>query len=145
MAAALRRPSWVDFLGAWALLLLVDLGLRVLPFQRLQAWLGLRKPPAVPALPPEQARDLAVQLHRQVARAARHHLYPMTCLRRSLVLQSLLAQRNIVADLRFGVSKQGAQLQAHAWLEVAGQAIGEPEALTGKFLSLTGWRWEEEP
>jgi hypothetical protein len=75
-----------------------------------------------------------------VARAAAHHLRPMTCLPRALALQRMLAQRGIPSVLRIGVRKEGgvrkeaATLAAHAWVEVEGRAVGEPEAIAERFL-----------
>jgi hypothetical protein len=40
----------------------------------------------------------------------------MTCLRRSLALQKMLAQRGIVAELKIGVHKELDMLSAHAWV-----------------------------
>lgn len=48
-----------------------------------------------------------------------------TCLRRSLVLASLL--RRDRPALRVGVAKSGGAVAAHAWLEIAGATL-DPEA-----------------
>ena len=70
--------------------------------------------------------------------AARHHLYKMSCLRQALVLQRMLIKHGIVTELRFGVSKESADtLEAHAWLEYEGQAIGESQNWPARFTSLT--------
>ena len=87
------------FLRAWALLWVVDLGLRLVSLAKLHAWLGR-------GLPPEQALEnphqLAWDTWRLVDAAARHHLVKMSCLRRTLVLQRLLAAQGgkvMLADL----------------------------------------------
>ncbi len=49
-----------------------------------------------------------------------------TCLRRSLVLASLLRRRR--PDLRVGVSKRAGVVAAHAWLEIDGASL-DPEAV----------------
>jgi hypothetical protein len=108
----------------WWLLLSLDLALRLLPFRKVQAWVRSSRPG-------KKSVDIgqtALEIHRAeeiLDRAARHHLYPMTCLRRSLGLQWLLSKRGLLTDLCFGVRRENGQLQAHAWLEYQGQVIGE--------------------
>ncbi len=71
-----------------------------------------------------------------VSRAAAHHLTAMTCLPRALALQRMLAKRGILSALRIGVRKDlggGSGIAAHAWVEVAGRAVGEPEAIEERF------------
>jgi Transglutaminase-like superfamily len=46
-----------------------------------------------------------------------------TCLRRSLVLGRLLREYDPV--VRIGVARRGAEIGAHAWLEIAGLTIDE--------------------
>ena len=76
---------------------------------------------------------------RAVARAAAHHLWPMTCLPRSIALQAMLARRDIPSSLRIGVRRDGSasgSIAAHAWVEVEGRAVGEPEAIEERFRPL---------
>lgn len=120
--------DWLVLAQAWWGLLLIDLGLRLLPFQRLQRLSAARI--ASPPQSPEAIPALIEHLHRLVSIAANHHLYPMTCLRQTLVLQRLLAQRGIVAKLEIGVRKDAGLLAAHAWLEYCGQPIGPLQAVT---------------
>jgi hypothetical protein len=47
------------------------------------------------------------------------------CLQRSLVLLWLLRRRGVSSKLRIGVKKSPEALLAHAWVEVAGQPIGD--------------------
>jgi hypothetical protein len=130
------RDGWT-LAQAWILLLLVDLSLGLLPFRRIQqamAKVGKRGTPV-----PIGAPWFTIQRHLRLVRAAaRHHLYPMGCLRQSLVLQSLLARRGIRTDLRMGVRKEGQRLSAHAWLECAGRPIGEAESISLCFAPLVG-------
>lgn len=119
---------------AWFLLLAVDIGLRMLPFQSVRR--KLAQHPRGPA--PAQVEQAIRRTAYWVDRAERHHLYAITCLRRSLVLQRLLAGQGIAAELRFGVRPEGGTIQAHAWLEREGKPVSEPEALVGKFTTLAG-------
>ncbi len=68
--------------------------------------------------------------------AARHHLYPMLCVPRSLALRALLAESGIRTELRIGVRKTGESLAAHAWVEHRGLPLGEPAAIAERFTPL---------
>ncbi len=127
-ALALSLSDWAVFFPAWLMLLVVDLGLRVLPFPRVRKLVASSKQPGRAA----SQRDVRLELCRLewlVDIAARNHLYPMTCLRQALTLQWLLARRGVAADLRIGVRKQAGALEAHAWVECAGQAIRSAETV----------------
>ena len=79
------------------------------------------------------------QIALAVSRAGAHHLRPMTCLPRSLALQRMLRARGIAAQLRIGVRKDSTDvggIAAHAWVEVNGMALGEPEAIEERFQPL---------
>ena len=125
------KLSWharVLFLQAWFLLLGVDWGLRLLPFPRVQGWAAGGKRRAAYSHDGDPA-PLIYQVSEQVSRAARNHLYPMSCLRRSLVLQRILRGQGVVAELRIGVRKEGEKLEAHAWVEVEEAPVGETEEI----------------
>jgi hypothetical protein len=122
------------FFQAWTWLLLFDIGLRTRPFPELQVFaarLTSQQPSSL-----EQTEKLLHALRVAVDRARRNHLYPMTCLRRALTLQKMLAKRGIAADLKIGVRKENGQLSAHAWLEYQGKVLGEAEKVTEKFNAL---------
>lgn len=103
-------------------LLVVDLGLRALGLARARALLGRVRRPRV-----RKGRDVpageAARLAYLVGVAARHHLYPMSCLRQALALQIVLGRRGIETTLCFGVRRVAERTCAHAWLEHAGQPI----------------------
>ena len=119
------------FVRAWLLLLAVDLGLRVTSLAKVHGWLGRGLPPQV--APPEP-RALAWMVWRQVDAAARHHLVPMSCLRQSLALQRLLAERGLLVGVYIGARKEQGRLYAHAWIEVEGEAIGEGRGVVESFI-----------
>ena len=79
---------------------------------------------------PVRTQALIQSLNTAVERARHNHIYPMTCLRRSLALQKMLANHGIAATLKIGVQKMDGELVAHAWIESQGQRIGEPERIT---------------
>ena len=129
------RDRW-DLAQAWILLVLLDLGLRLAPFRQVQR-LALSSKRVRRELAEGDAAVTIGRLQRLVDAAAHHHLYPMTCLRRSLVLQRLLARRGIPVDLQIGVQHEAGHLKAHAWVEYRGRAIGEPQAISTQFPPLT--------
>ncbi len=112
------------FIETWLVMLGVDLALRMLPFRKVQNWVespGLNRE----SLEKEQIEAVVCRASEFVDCAARHHLYSMTCLRRSLTLQWLLSRNGLETRLEFGVRRQEGKLQAHAWLEYQGQVIDE--------------------
>ncbi len=123
---ALSLPSrdWLTLTRAWFLLLLVDLGLRVLPFRRVQRACMQKNVRQAPR--PDAVESTISTTDRLVNMAARHHLYSMSCLRRALVLLCLLRREGIAAELQIGVRKEHGGLAAHAWAEHAGRPIGQP-------------------
>ena len=66
----------------------------------------------------------------------------MTCLPRALALQRMLAQRGIPVRAPDrsaqgpGAFARSGDLAAHAWVEVEGRAVGEPEAIEERFRPL---------
>lgn len=108
----------------WLLLLPTDVALRLLPFRWLQRAAASGARPGVPS--PAAAAEVR-RLDRLVRIAARRHLYPMTCLRRSLVLQWLLGRAGVPVELKLGVRREGQGIAAHAWIEYQGEPVGEPE------------------
>lgn len=130
------RDRWL-LARAAALLMAVDLGLRTAGFVRVRRWLERsgEERAARPVTPERWVEAEAIA--RVVVAAARHHLYPMTCLRRALVLERLLAERGIPAVLRIGVRKDKEGFRAHAWVECDGRALSEPEAVERRFASLS--------
>lgn len=109
-------------LAASVLLPLAGLCLHVLGLRRtLRLFASERKRPSRPP-----AREAAERLARAVERAGRDFsVYPADCLVRSLVLVRLLRRRGLCADLRLGARTLTGVFEAHAWVEHAGQPLGE--------------------
>jgi len=126
-SASRRTPAdlWA-FARAWGLLLLADLGLRLVPFPRVDRWLA----PALTASPRE--REIG-RLVWATEAAARHHLYPMRCLPKALCLRRLLGRHGIGSELRIGVSTRDGDLAAHAWVERHGVPVGETRDVGERF------------
>jgi hypothetical protein len=115
---------------AWACLFIARAALPVLPLPRVESLLerlpGGSRGVALPA----------ARLARLIDIAARHHLLPMTCLPRSLALKALLRRQGDEASLRIGVRREAGGLRAHAWIERAGEPVGERAATTRVFAPL---------
>jgi hypothetical protein len=60
----------------------------------------------------------------------------MTCLPKAFTLRWKLSRNGIPAQLRIGTNKTSSGIRAHAWVEVDGVAIGEPEDITDRFKML---------
>lgn len=130
---ALGRDDRGSFVRAWVYLLIADLALRVLPVPRVE--------PLLRRLGGRSRREGdACRLARLVGAASRHHLWPMTCLPRSLALQALLRRHGIETDLRIGVRREAGELRAHAWVEQAGSPVGEPGDVELRFQPLAAGR-----
>lgn len=127
---------------ALVLLPVVGLALRVAGFKRVHAWL---LPARAAGRPPGQGRpggsgdlDAARQLARMVDIAGRRGIYQGNCLSRSLVLARLLERHGIPYALRIGVRKNGAALDAHAWLEHGGLPINDSPDVGQRFWPFEG-------
>ncbi len=83
----------------------------------------------------EQTDDvkLAVHLNRLIGYASRLHISGMTCLHRSLTLGWMLNRRGVPAEIRIGVRDARGTFSAHAWVEVWGCRVGEPEDVVAHF------------
>ena len=117
-ALALTSPEWQVLLAALALLPWISLRLRLNGLAPARA--AIAGNVGTPCKRPPAAR--VAQL---VAAAAR--LGGFTCLPRALTLQRILRRHGLPADLRIGVRKVGGTLDAHAWVELHGQALMEPD------------------
>jgi hypothetical protein len=131
--AALSREERRILRQAWFAFLLVDLGLRFFSLPTVQRLLSLGLDIATGAaaeiMPPPS-------VDRLVDVAARHHLRPMRCLQRSLVLQALLSRQGLPSDLRIGVRRYSDRLDAHAWLEQSGRPLFETLEIRDGFTPL---------
>ena len=86
----------------------------------------------------KEACAFATRLARLVALAARRGPTGSACLAQALVLWGLLRRRGIDAELRIGVVKADARLDAHAWVEVRGRAVSADGDVPTRFQPLGG-------
>lgn len=75
---------------------------------------------------------------RMLDAASRRGIVRGNCLSRSIALWWLLRRRGIPAQLRIGARKIGNQLEAHAWIEVAGHAINDSEDVQTRYAPFAG-------
>jgi|GEM_PF-500640 len=127
MARILRRILQLSRPERWLLLqavvwnLGVRAGLSVCSFQRLVSF--LRRFHRAGRAP--ESERLPDSCEWAVAAASRY-VPRSTCLSRSLALQTMLGRRGLAAELRIGVSRDGAgPLDAHAWVELNGRKLLE--------------------
>jgi len=129
--------DWSLFSQAWLLLLMSDIAVRHVPLPRIQSFasIGSRTHQST------RLEDVAVadRVTAMVERAARNHLYPMTCLRQSLTLQWLLRRHGIESVLKFGVRREGFGIVAHSWVEYTNQSERR-ESGTDRFTELVSTR-----
>jgi hypothetical protein len=78
----------------------------------------------------------AAEVARWVDAAYRRSPFPSSCLTRSLVLYRVLRARRLPSRLRIGVSKPNGAFEAHAWVECAGAALNDRDALHHDFAPL---------
>lgn len=125
LPAAQRRA----LLAACAWLPLFWIGLRALGLARFQALLARTAVARGCEPPPADIRALGALTDL----AARRSPFPATCLTRSLLLQWMLRRRGVAAELRIGVRLAQGALDAHAWVEVAGEPVNDDPDIAGRF------------
>lgn len=129
-----RRRLFVTAL--WRLML-VAVSLRVRGFGRTRWWLENRKFSGRRLIARDRERGLDLgTIVWAVAAGAKYSPLGSTCLARSLVLCSLLRDAAVDAQLRFGVRLTGGGWEAHAWVEVGGEVIGDPAEVPRVFKRL---------
>jgi hypothetical protein len=124
--------AWL--LRAQAMLLWAAVVVRTRPAGRLISARVVRSAePAVTDVRREEARRIA----QAVRRAADHGVFRPACLVRSVALQRMLQFRGISGSrIHIGVSLEGGQFVAHAWVEWGGQVLGDVPAYVQTFAPL---------
>ena len=134
-ARQLALCDWLGLLEAWWVLLGYYLAIRWVKFDRLKKF-SLRTNRK--AMTQAETLTFAWDRQRLVSMSARLHLFSMTCLPRALALRWMLGRRGIPTQLCIGINKSSTRMLAHAWVELDGQAIGEPEDIAERFAILQG-------
>lgn len=117
------RDEQLLLLRACALLRLATVAPRLVSFRRLATWAGVPHGEArkVTVAQVARARSYAACLER----AARYQVSAAHCLQRSLALHWWLRLEGLPSELRIGVRKDGGELRAHAWVELAGTVVND--------------------
>lgn len=68
-----------------------------------------------------------------IERMARRMGFAPTCLAKALALQQLLAWHGIAADVRLGLRRTPQGLDGHAWVECAGEPVGDDKARLAEY------------
>jgi len=71
--------------------------------------------------------DTASAIAMKLDLVGRHLFFRTNCLERSLALRWLLRRRGIVTELRIGARKESALFEAHAWIELGGVVLNDPD------------------
>jgi hypothetical protein len=80
----------------------------------------------------------ARRLAQAVVRAARFGAFRPQCLVRSVALSRMLEKRGMAGALiRVGVRRSAGEFLAHAWVEYAGETLGDADEHVGTFVPLT--------
>lgn len=103
------------------------IGLRMAGFQRWKTTVERLTPIEAGIARAATSVEFAPAIARMNAAAARHLFFRASCLEQSLALWCLLRRRNVPADLRIGARKQEQDFEAHAWIELDGVALNDPE------------------
>lgn len=129
----LSASEKLSFLEAVFLLFFARVALRRVSLRRLQAFMDRfllgKEATGDAALLVDRARGVA----RLVQAAARRVPVQTYCLHNSLVLSWMLRRRGIPCELRFGARLQGSELDAHAWVECAGQVLNDSQDVHERF------------
>jgi Transglutaminase-like superfamily len=122
-----RRLAPTDLLlvvEAVVLLPIVTVALRHAGLRRVQAALaGAIRPRGPGGRPVTAVRSRVRRIGRVVRRVAASSPWSDTCLVEALTAWFLMRRDGIDSHLRFGVRKRGEELEAHAWIEFAGEAV----------------------
>jgi hypothetical protein len=85
----------------------------------------------------EAAMSYALRLGRLTRIAGRYVPTNGSCLRLSLLVWWLLRRKGVPAELRIGVRQHGG-FSAHAWVELAGQAVNDAPDVAERFAPFDG-------
>lgn len=139
MLALVRRAlrvtplEWLDFLRAQLALVAAVVAVRIRSRGQLLTYTAADTPADLPPALLARARALSTA----VDRAARFGLLRPRCLVRSVALHRLLQADGIPGSrIRIGVRTASQQLDAHAWVTLADQVVGDDPRFTGRFTEI---------
>jgi Transglutaminase-like superfamily len=66
--------------------------------------------------------------------AERYNYWWSNCLKKSLVLWTLLRWQGIESDLKIGVQREAGEFKAHAWVEIEGDVLNDRSDVAVEFM-----------
>ena len=134
LAFQLSISDWLVLMEAWSSLLGFWLALRWKSFDALSKsqFLIPSKKAAV-----STSLSFVQRLYQLVGWASHLHILPTACLEKSLALHWMLQRRGINAQIKIGAHKVPEGINAHAWVEMNGQVVGEAESVIANFKVLS--------
>lgn len=130
----LSARAWIDLLQAQLALIAAQARVLFIPKGSL-ASLSERSVQGEDRSKLPRARELALA----ISRAATFGVFRPACLPRSMALHALMERKGIHDGvIRIGVAVQGEKLHAHAWVEYAGEVLGDDPARVSDFAMLPG-------
>jgi hypothetical protein len=112
----------------------VAFGLTIFGFRRTHSALARWSQPRGEPVPTgDAATARALSAARIVGIAAGSGPVRTSCLRRSLLLWSLLRREGIETALRVGVNRDDGTFRAHAWVEYRGKPLNDDEDIAARF------------
>ena len=106
---------------------MISVALRLRGFRRTQAWLERLGTHASPHRASTGDLAAAERLAQLAAIAGRRGPVATTCLRQALAVRWLLRRRGLQPELRFGVDRIGDTPDMHAWVELEGVPLAQPQ------------------
>lgn len=131
----LSSSEWRDLFAAQAALISAQFSL----WLRRRGSLVSADAPADVAQQEGPVEPAVLNLARAVDRAASYGFVRAQCLARSIALSRLMESRGFDGSIvRVGVSLEGEEMLAHAWVEYRGSIIGDEESHVSRFDRLPG-------
>lgn len=120
-----RQQAW---LAVFVVVLpLVRLSLRTRGYARTRAWVERWSAKAHQRLPSRLDVHAADELARLAGIAGHRGVIAATCLPQALAVYGAIRRRGLAPSLQIGVRKLEGNFEAHAWVELAGIALAQPD------------------
>ncbi len=125
---ALEPGEKLELLGILVLASAAEVAVKLVRLPRLTSLLGIDlagkgERNGEPGATPRMSPDVVERKARMVDRVYRHWPRKRSCLRRALVLGYRV--RKARPTLLIGVAREGPDVRAHAWIEIAGEVVGD--------------------
>jgi len=115
-----------QFLLMLVALPLVSLSLRLFGYTRCRRWIESMSTCAAHSATEQELRSAEV-IAQLAEKAGRTGFYAATCLRQSLLVYGWLRRWGLAPELRLGVRKGIEDFAAHAWIELEGRVLAQPD------------------